>query len=189
VNAKNTASRARANVSNTQNVDCAGNFHAPLAKPAGFFIAMKPYEVREMELLISDDKAMLDRALIHRYLSEYSYWARGVPREIVDRSIEHSLCFGVYRGGQQIGFARVVTDFATFAWLADVFIAEEGRGHGFSKKLVAAVLAHPKLQGLRRFMLGTLDAHGLYARFGFKPLAQPERFMEIRSENSYKCGC
>jgi len=112
-----------------------------------------------------------------------------VTREIVDRSVENSLCFGIYLNGKQIGFARVVTDYATFAWLADVFIVEEKRGQGFSKKLLAAVLAHPRLQELRRFMLGTRDAHGLYGQFGFKPLAHPERFMEIRSENSYKCGC
>jgi len=150
---------------------------------------MKTYEINENGLLISDDPALLDRAFICDFLRERSYWAREVTREIVDRSVENSLCFGVYLDGRQIGFARVVTDFATFAWLADVFIVEEKRGQGFSKKLVAAVLAHPKLQGLRRFMLGTRDAHGLYARFGFKPLAHPERFMEIRSENSYKCGC
>jgi len=150
---------------------------------------MKTYEIRETDLLISDDPALLDRALIHRFLSKQSYWAKGVVRETVDRTIEHSLCFGVYSAGRQAGFARVVTDFATFAWLADVFIVEEKRGQGLGKKLVAAVLAHPELQGLRRFMLGTKDAHGLYARSGFKPLELPERFMEIRSESSYKCGC
>jgi len=150
---------------------------------------MKPYEIHENELLISDDPALLDRALIFDFLRERSYWAREVTREIVDRSVENSLCFGIYLDGKQIGFARVVTDFATFAWLADVFIVEEKRGQGFSKKLAVAVLAHPRLQGLRRFMLGTRDAHGLYAQFGFKPLAHPERFMEIRSESSYKCGC
>ena len=150
---------------------------------------MKTYEVREMDLLISDDNARLDRTLIHRYLSERSYWAKGVSREIVDRSVEHSLCFGIYQAGQQVGFARVVTDFAMFAWLADVFILEEQRGQGLGKRLVTAVLAHPRLQGPRRFMLGTLDAHGLYAQYGFKPLAQPERFMEMGSKNSYKCGC
>jgi N-acetylglutamate synthase-like GNAT family acetyltransferase len=150
---------------------------------------MKTYEIHENGLSISDNPALLDRVFICNFLRERSYWARGVTREIVDRSVENSLCFGIYLNGKQIGFARVVTDFATFAWLADVFIVEEKRGQGFSKKLVAAVLAHPKLQELRRFMLGTKDAHGLYDRFGFKPLAQPERFMEIRSENSYKCGC
>jgi GNAT superfamily N-acetyltransferase len=150
---------------------------------------MKPYEIRENGLLISDDPALLDRAFIFDFLRNRSYWAQEVTREIVDRSVENSLCFGVYRDGKQIGFARVVTDFATFAWLADVFVVEEQRGRGFSKKLVTTVLAHPRLQGLRRFLLGTRDAHGLYAQFGFKPLAFPERFMEIRSESSCKCGC
>ena len=150
---------------------------------------MKPYEIHENGLLISDDPALLDRALIFDFLRERSYWAREVTREIVDRSVENSLSFGIYLNGKQIGFARVVTDYATFAWLADVFVVEEKRGQGISKKLVAALLAHPRLQGLRRFMLGTRDAHGLYAQFGFKPLAHPERFMEIRPESSYKCGC
>jgi GNAT superfamily N-acetyltransferase len=150
---------------------------------------MKPYETHENGLLISDNPARLDRALIFDFLRNRSYWAQEVTREILDRSVENSLCFGVYLDGKQIGFARVVTDFATFAWLADVFVVEEKRGQGISKKLVAAVLAHPRLQGLRRFILGTRDAHGLYAQFGFKPLAHPERFMEIRSESSYKCGC
>ena len=139
-------------------------------------------------MLISDDPARLNRELIHRFLSERSYWAQGVSPEMVDRSLDHSLCFGVYQAGQQVGFARVVTDFATFAWLADVFVVEAKRGQGIGKKLVAAVLGHPRLQGLRRFMLGTRDASGLYARFGFKPLAHPERFMEIRPESSYNCG-
>ncbi len=150
---------------------------------------MKPYEIHENGLLISDDPALLDRALILDFLRNRSYWAQEVTREIMERSIDNSLCFGVYLDTKQIGFARVVTDFATFAWLADVFIVEKKRGQGFSKKLVVSVLAHPRLQGLRRFMLGTRDAHGLYAQFGFKPLAYPERFMEIRPENSYKCGC
>ena len=149
---------------------------------------MKPYEIHETDHLISDDPALLDRTFIHRFLSEHSYWAQDVPREIVDCSIDHSLCFGVYRAGEQIGFARAVTDFATFAWLADVFVVETNRGKGVGKKLVAAVLAHPRLQGLRRFQLGTRDAHGLYSRFGFQPLAYPERFMEISSGKGYNCG-
>ena len=147
---------------------------------------MNAYEVRHDDVLISDDRTRLDRALIHRFLSERSYWAQNVSREIVDRSIDHSLCFGVYRAGQQLGFARAVTDFATFAWLADVFIIEEERGKGLSKKLVAAILAHPKLQGLRRFLLGTRDAHGLYAQFGFEPIKYPERFMDISKPNASK---
>ena len=148
---------------------------------------MKPYEIREGDILISDDAALLDRAIIHRFLSKRSYWALGVPREVVERAIEYSLCFGIYKANRQAGFARVVTDCATFAWLADVFILEEQRGQGFSKRLVAAILAHPRLQGLRRFMLGTLDAHGLYAQFGFAPIKEVERFMEIHQPSVYKC--
>jgi GNAT superfamily N-acetyltransferase len=147
---------------------------------------MSTYEIHEGDLLISDDKALLDRALIHDFLSERSYWAQNVPRETVDRAIENSLCFGIYRDGGQVGFARVVTDCATFAWLADVFVTETERGHGLSKKLVTAVLAHPRLQGLRRFLLATLDAHGLYAQFGFQSMIEPERFMEIYRPNAYK---
>src|SRR5437870_4406675 len=120
---------------------------------------MKPYEIRDGDVLISDDRALLDGELVHRFLSESSYWAKGVPREIVERSIENSLSFGIYKGGKMAGFARVVTDFATFAWLADVFIVDEQRGAGLGKKLVPAILAHPRLQGLRRFMLATWDAH------------------------------
>jgi GNAT superfamily N-acetyltransferase len=150
---------------------------------------MNTYEINENGLLISDNRAQLDRAFIFDFLRNRSYWAQEITPEILERSIENSLCFGVYLDGKQIGFARVVTDFATFAWLADVFIVEAERGHGFSKKLVAAVLAYPRLQGLRRFLLGTRDAHGLYGQFGFRPLAFPERFMEIRQESGYKCGC
>jgi len=145
---------------------------------------MNTYEITDGDVVVSDDKKLLDQALIHRFLSEQSYWAKGVPMETVERSIEHSLCFGIYQAGRQAGFARVVTDFTTFAWLADVFIVEEERGGGLGKKLVAAVLAHPRLQGLRRFQLGTRDAHKLYEQFGFAPLEYPERFMEIRPEKS-----
>ncbi len=137
--------------------------------------------------MVSTDKARLDCALIHEFLSRRSYWARGIPLETVNRSIEHSLCFGLYRTGRQAGFARVITDYATFAWLADVFVIESERSSGLGQKLVAAVVAHPQLQGLRRFMLATADAHGLYQRFGFTPLKQSERFMEIHEPNPYKC--
>jgi GNAT superfamily N-acetyltransferase len=146
---------------------------------------MKPYEVLEGDVLISVDPALLDREMMHRFLTERSYWAKGMPREVMERSLENSLCFGVYVSGRQAGFARVVTDFATFAWLADVFVLEEHRGRGLSKKLVAAILAHPGLQGLRRFMLATLDAHGLYAQYGFTRVEPPERFMEIARPNPY----
>lgn len=130
------------------------------------------------EYVISTDRARLDLETIHSYLSGSSYWAQGRPLAVVRRSIENSLCFGLYRGERQVGFARVITDRATFAWLADVFVLEEARGRGLSKWLMEIILAHPDLQGLRRWVLATKDAHSLYSRFGFAPLKLPERWME-----------
>jgi GNAT superfamily N-acetyltransferase len=130
------------------------------------------------ELEISTDPARLDLEMIHGYLSQRSYWAAGRARELVARSIANSLTFGAYEGGRQVAFARVVTDRATFAYLCDVFVLESERSRGIGKRLMEAVLAHPDLQGLRRFHLVTLDAHELYRRFGFSPLSQPERHME-----------
>ena len=144
------------------------------------------YEVHDGDLFISTNRSLLDRVLIHRFLSQDSYWAKGIPIETVNRSIENSLCFGLYQAGQQVGFARVVTDYATFAWLADVFVVESARGQGLGKKLVPVILGHPDLQGLRRFMLGTREAHGLYARYGFNPLEYVERFMQIQNLNCYE---
>lgn len=127
---------------------------------------------------ISTDRARLDLDAIHRFLSEEAYWSPGVAREVVERSIAGSLPFGVYGPrGEQAGFARVVTDGATFAWLADVFVLPEHRGRGLGVWLVETILAHPDVQGLRNFLLATDDAHDLYARFGFAPLARPERWM------------
>jgi GNAT superfamily N-acetyltransferase len=127
---------------------------------------------------ISTDRARLDIPRIHRFLSTEAYWAPGVPLDVVERSIANSVCFGVYAAdGEQVGFARVVTDRATFAWLADVYIESAHRGHGLGKRLVATVLDHPELQGLRRWMLGTADAHELYRRFGFDGLKEVRRFM------------
>lgn len=128
---------------------------------------------------ISNDRAALDVALIHHYLSEESYWAHGVSYDIVSRSIENSLCFGGFVDGRQVAFARVVTDRAVFAWVCDVFVLSDHRGQGYSKALMAAIMAHPDLQGLRRMMLGTLDAQGLYGQFGFGSLKAPQRLMEI----------
>lgn len=136
-----------------------------------------------MDIEISTERD-LDVDLIHRWLAEESYWAQGVPREIVERAIANSLCFGAYRGEQQVGFARVVTDRATFAWLADVFVLDDYRGRGYGKALVAAILDHPELQGLRSWLLATRDAHGLYAQYGFAPVA-PDRYMVIRHPNPY----
>jgi GNAT superfamily N-acetyltransferase len=133
--------------------------------------------------LISTDASMLDLEVVHGYLSR-SYWAAGVPEDVVRRSIENSLCFGVYRGEEQAGFARVVTDRATFAYLADVFVLEEHRGQGIGKWLVEVILSHPDLQGLRRWMLATRDAHDFYRRYAFTELARPGIFME-RKDASY----
>jgi GNAT superfamily N-acetyltransferase len=133
---------------------------------------------------IDTDPARLRLDVIHGFLST-SYWAAGIPPDVVRRSIEGSLCFGVYDGATQVGFARAVTDYATFAYLADVFIVDSHRGCGLSKRLLEAVFAHPRLQGLRRWLLVTRDAHGLYARYGFTPIASPERHMERRDRDAY----
>ena len=127
---------------------------------------------------ISTDPGLLDRPLIHSFLSR-SYWAGGIPRETVDRSIENALCFGVYEGTSQVGFARVVTDRATFAYLADVFVLESHRGRGLAVWLMEAIRSHPDLQGLRRWILMTRDAHGLYEKSGFRTIQDPGRCMEI----------
>jgi GNAT superfamily N-acetyltransferase len=126
---------------------------------------------------ISTAKERLDRGAIHEFLRG-SYWAKGIPRELVDRSIENSLCFGLYDGETLVGFARVITDKATFGYLSDVFLLESHRGRGLATWFMEAVLAHPDLQGIRRWMLATADAHGLYRKVGFAGLSQPERIME-----------
>ena len=135
---------------------------------------------------ISCDPARLDLGVIHRFIALESYWAKGIPPHLVERMIQNSLIWGVYQAGAQIGFARVVTDKATFAYLCDVFVLTEHRGKGLSKALVAAVLAHPELQGLRRWVLVTADAQSLYKKFGFKMIAKPERYMEIHRPGIYE---
>ena len=134
--------------------------------------------MREDDFLISTDLEQLDVTMIYRFLSEESTWAIGISRDIVERAIDNSLCFGGYVDGRQVAFARVVTDYATFANLVDVFVLPPYRGHGCSKLLMDAIMAHPSLQGLRRFTLATFDAHGLYARYGFTAPSHPERLME-----------
>ncbi|MRG48495.1 GNAT family N-acetyltransferase [Chitinophaga sp. SYP-B3965] len=129
------------------------------------------------EYRISTDKNQLQVDVIYQYLSEESYWAKDIPRSFVERSIENSLCFGIYHGKEQVGFARVITDFATFGYLADVFVAVPHRKKGLSKWLMEVILEHPDLSSLRRFMLATQDAHGLYKQFGFKGMEHPERLM------------
>jgi GNAT superfamily N-acetyltransferase len=135
---------------------------------------------------ISTDPARLDVAAIHDFVSTRSYWAQRRPLEVVQTAIAHSLCYGVYDGARQAGFARVVTDYATFAWLCDVFILEDYRGRGLGKWLVTCIVAHPELQHLRRWMLATRDAHTLYARVGFQPLSAPERWMERFDPQPYR---
>ncbi len=134
---------------------------------------------------VSTDQSRLDIPMIYRFLSEQSSWAVGIARPLVERAIENSLCFDAYLDGRQVGFARVITDFATYAHLVDVFVVPEYRGHGYGKQLVAAVLRHPSLQRLRRFTLATTDAHSLYERFGFTTPRQPESLMERYFPNIY----
>ena len=132
-----------------------------------------------MMYTITTEKSRFDIGMIHRYLSGESYWAKGISRELVERSIENSLCFGAFDGEAQVGFARVITDFAVFAYIADVFVVPSHRGRGVSKQIMEAIRSHPRLQSLRRWHLVTRDAHGLYARFGFRQLAAPEQHMEL----------
>jgi GNAT superfamily N-acetyltransferase len=134
---------------------------------------------------VSTDPRRLDVDVIHRFLTR-SYWAEGIPRPLVERSIQNSLCFGVYDDDRQVGFARVVTDRATYAYVADVFVLEEYRSRGLSKWLLECVLAHPDLQGLRRWQLSTRDAHGLYARYGFASPSDPSAVMEIKRPDIYR---
>ena len=137
------------------------------------------------EFIISTDKSKLDHALIHKYLDESSYWAQGRSLEKVIKSIENSLCFGVYnQGGQMAGFARVVTDYTTFGWLCDVFIIDSFKGRGLGKWLVKTIVGLPELIGMKRIMLATRDAHELYRKYGgFQNMDSPERWMERLSTN------
>ena len=144
-------------------------------------------EWRRGEYTITTDPARVDLAVVHGFLTT-CYWAKGIPLELVRRSIEHSLAFSVYDGERQVGFARVITDYATFAYLGDVFVLESHRGRGLSKWLMEVVVAHPQLQGFRRWVLLTRDAHGLYQQAGFTPLADPPRWMERWTPNVYAKG-
>ena len=137
----------------------------------------------DAEFEISTDPGRLDIDLIHGFL-QTSYWASGRRRSVVERSIKNSLCFGVYQAGRQVAFARVVSDRAVFAYLMDVFVIPECRGRGIAKALMRSVLGHPELQNLRVFLLATRDAHDLYTKFGFGPLAAPERWMAIQDRDS-----
>jgi GNAT superfamily N-acetyltransferase len=136
------------------------------------------------EFVISTDRSKLDIALVHEYLAD-SYWAAGMPRRTLERAIENSLTFGIYYGDQQVGFARAITDLATYAYLSDVFVVEAFRGRGLSKWLMECILAHPDLQGLRRFALFTRDAQGLYERYGFGPARGKSTYLERWEPNVY----
>jgi len=144
-------------------------------------------EWRQGDHVITDDPARADVDAIHAFLTN-AYWCEGIPREIVERSVRNSLCFSLLRGATQVGFARAVTDRATFAWIGDVYVLPEERGRGLSKWLMKVVVDHPELAGLRRWMLSTRDADGLYRKVGFTPLAHPERMMEIWSPGLYTRG-
>ena len=137
------------------------------------------------EFTISTDPARLDLDGIYAYLSN-SYWASGIPRDVFERSVRHALCFGIYEGARQVGFARVVTDFATVAYVGDVFVLEAWRGRGLSRWLMEVMMAHPELQGFRRWILLTQDAHGLYEKFGFTTLEDAGRWMEKWAPDVYK---
>ncbi len=157
-------------------------------------------ESRRGGFVISTDRARLDLDVIHGFLTN-CYWAKGIPREVVERSLQHSLCFGIYHevgekspllakparsGAPQVGFARVISDFATIAYLGDVFVLQSHRGRGLSKWMMECIMSHPRLQGLRRWILLTRDAHGLYENFGFTPLKAPERYMELHRADIYE---
>ena len=149
---------------------------------------MAEIDIHKDNFSISTDQNKLDKEAIHHFLSTKAYWCLNIPRETVERSIENSLCFGVYEGTTQVGFARVISDRATVAYLGDVFIIEEYRGRGLSKWLVETIMQHPDLQGLRRWILLTGDAHELYRQYGWTSIADPDKWMELHRKNIYPPG-
>jgi GNAT superfamily N-acetyltransferase len=142
-------------------------------------------EYRRGEFLISTDRARIDLDVTHAFLTA-CYWAKGIPRDVVARSLKHSLCFGIYNRMEQVGFARVISDYSTYAYIGDVFVLERYRGQGLGKWLMQCIMQHPSLQGLRRWGLATHDAHGLYAQFGFTSLKAPGMWMEIHNPDVYR---
>jgi hypothetical protein len=143
-------------------------------------------ECQNKNYLISTDKTKINIALVHNYLCYHSYWAEGIPVDVVQRSIENSLCFAVYNNDKQVGFARVISDFATYAYLADLFIVLKKEAKDYPNGLCRVIIDHPQLQGLRRVVLATKDAHGLYAQFGFTAYPNPDRLMTIGNPDIYK---
>jgi GNAT superfamily N-acetyltransferase len=140
---------------------------------------------KDMDIRISSVRNEVDLDVVHAFLSQEAYWSKNIPRDLVERAIANSFCFSAFIEHRQIGFARVVSDAATFAYLADVFVLPEFRGRGISRKLMQSVQSHPELQGLRRWMLMTADAHKLYESYGFSALAKPDRAMEISKPDIY----
>jgi GNAT superfamily N-acetyltransferase len=159
-------------------------FAQPLAIARMTTLTASSQEYRRGDFLISTDRSRLDVDAIHAFLTG-CYWAKGIPKDTVTRSIDNSLCFGLYYNGQQVGFARAITDYATYGYIGDVFVLEPYRGRGLAKWLMECIVSHPSLQGLRRWTLATRDAHALYAQFGFRPLAAPDRWMEHHDPNVY----
>ena len=137
------------------------------------------------EIVVTTDRSRLDLEVIHGYLTR-SYWAKGIPRKTVARAMDRSLCFGAFEGDRQVGFARVISDLTTFAYVSDVFVVESHQGRGVGKRLMAAIVAHPELQELRRWTLFTRDAHGLYRQYGFREPRYPERLMEVFNDDPYR---
>ena len=146
-------------------------------------MSLTPHERQDGDILVTTDPARLDLDTIHGFLSGSSYWAAGIPREVMERSIRHSICFG--DGGRQVGFARVISDRATFAYVCDVFVVDSHRGRGVGKRIMACITSHPELQNLRLWTLFTRDAHGLYRQHGFREARYPDRLMERRAERPY----
>lgn len=146
---------------------------------------MKNLSIQNNDYLLSTDKTKLDPDAIHEFLSTKTYWSLNIPRERVLKSIENSFCFGIYKENEQVGFARVITDFSTIAYLGDVYITEAHRGKGLSKWLVETIMNHPDLQGMRRWILLTGDAHGLYRQYGWKEIEDPYKWMEIHNKKVY----
>ena len=146
------------------------------------------HEVTHDDYFLSTNKQLIDIDTVHRFLTDTSSWASGIPRSTVEEAIQNSLCFGLYRDGALLAFCRIVTDGATFGNLVDVFVQPELRGRGLSKMLMAFVMSHPLIPRLRRLTLATTDAHGLYDKFGFRPLAKPETFMEVYRPDIYRAS-
>ncbi len=144
------------------------------------------HEWQKGEYLVTTEQRQLDLDALHRFLAQKSYWARRIPRSVFERSLKNSLCFGLFQGKKQIGFARCVSDFATVAYLSDVFVLPQYRGRGLAKWLIHCVTSHPELRNLRRWILVTRDAHSLYRKHGFSQLAHPESFMEIHNPEVYR---